>query len=245
MIEAYCEGQGSLKLRPESHVRGNYISKLYFSGGDGELKSVLARDLLRVGQAAFLTDRAFRRGQRLGQQTRNLSVCLPVEEPERWTSIRNHVTNLAEFVSQDQWHFEFKHLRKRRHNGGPAEDTIPNPSINLFSDGLDSLCGAAAAFQRGETPIFVTHSPPGRENVKRKVEALQASLGFRHVEPQFINVYFRTSDRDARGKRNMFPEGTRRTRPMLFLSMAGAAALELRVAKIYLNGLCLKTKGAN
>ncbi|MCA1633034.1 MAG: hypothetical protein LC802_04760, partial [Acidobacteria bacterium] len=110
-----------------------------------------------------------------------------------------------------------------------------NASVSLFSNGLDSLCGAAAAFTRGETPVFVSHSPPGVEHVRRKIETLQSALGVTSVRPLFFNVYFRADDRDAWGRRNMFPERTRRTRPVLFLSMAGAAALELGIPKIFLN----------
>ncbi|MDT4897398.1 MAG: hypothetical protein QOH25_2475 [Acidobacteriota bacterium] len=236
MIEIHCEGHPSLKLRAKNRHAGNYLSKVRFSFGGSEFQSSLARDLLRVGQAAFLADRAFRRGGNLGQQTRRLTVVLPVEEPERWSGIRDRVVKFAEFASQDEWQFEFTPLRRRAPRRRREIDfTSQNASINLFSNGLDSLCGAAAAFKRGETPVFVSHSPPGIEYVQRKINDLQDALGFAKVEPHFVNVLFRASDRNARGKRSMFPETSRRTRPVLFLSMAGAAALELGVSKIFLN----------
>jgi 7-cyano-7-deazaguanine synthase in queuosine biosynthesis len=236
MIEVHCEGQHSLTLREQKRHTGNYISQLRLSFGRNELESAVARDLLRVGEAAFLADRAFRRGKSLGQQTRSLRVSLPVEEPERWTDVKDRVVQLAEFVSQDHWEFEFTPLKRskarRRRQPRPF---LQNAAISLFSNGLDSLCGAAAAFDRGETPVFVSHSPPGVKYVRLKVKALQDELGCAEVGPQFINLYFRAIARDARGRRNMFPERTRRTRPMLFLSLAGAAAVELGVPKIYLN----------
>ena len=236
MIEVHCEGRGSFKLREKNHRAGNYESEIHFSFGGDALGSRIARDLLRVGQAAFLADRTFRRGTKPGTQTRNLIVSLPVEEPERWTNVRDRVVKLAEFVSQDRWQFEFTPIRRRGASRRRHLDlSLQNASISLFSDGLDSLCGAAAAFERGETPVFVSHSPPGVKYVQRKIKSLQTALGYTKVQSQFVNIRFRTSDRDARGKRNMFPESTRRTRPMLFLSMAAAVALEIGVPTIYLN----------
>jgi 7-cyano-7-deazaguanine synthase in queuosine biosynthesis len=50
-----------------------------------------------------------------------------------------------------------------------------------------------------------------------------------------VNFRFQTSDRDRSGRRNLFPERSRRTRPMFFLSMAGAVALELGIPRIHIN----------
>lgn len=236
MIEVHCEGQPSLRIRPGNHRPGNYESNLYFSDGNHEFGSPSARDLLRVGQAAFLADRAFRRGVALGQRTRRLTVVLPVEEPDRWSAASRLVGQLADFASQDQWHFEFKHLKKRGPRPRRQGQYVPSDaSVNLFSNGLDSLCGAAAALRRKEWPILVSHSPPGAAYVRHHVAALAEALGFGKLQPQFVNVRFRVSDRDALGRRNMFPERSRRTRPVWFLSMAGAVALEFQVPRIHIN----------
>lgn len=236
MIELHCEGQRSLKIRPGNRKPGNYESHVYFSAGDQDFSNPVARDLLRVGQAAFLADRAFRRGSFLGQRTRRLAVVLPVEEPDRWAGVSRLVGQLAEFASQDQWHFEFKQLKnRRRFQPGHSRSFSDDASINLFSSGLDSLCGAAAALRRRESPILVSHSPPGIEHVRRKIKALAEALRVKKLQPQFVNIRFRVSDRDSAGRRNMFPERTRRTRPMLFLSMAGAVALEFQVPRIHIN----------
>lgn len=236
MIEIHCEGQGALRIRPKTQTGGNYESSIYFSSENQSLTSPVARDLLRVGQAGFLADRAFRRGTVMGQRTRRLTVVLPVEEPNRWSNVSGLIGQLAEFASQDYWQFEFKPLRKTRAQKlRPPLMAPDNASINLFSNGLDSLCGAAAAFRRREVPILVSHSPPGVQLVRSRIAALAEALGYRGVEPKFVNIRFRASDRDRYGRRNMFPERSRRTRPMLFLSMAGAVALELGIPKIHVN----------
>jgi hypothetical protein len=180
MIEIHCEGRASLKLREKDHRGGNYVSRVRILPGGGQLTSPIARDLLRVGEAAFLADRAFRRNLSLGNRTREFTVVLPVEEPARWEAVEEHLSKFAEFASQDVWRFEFKALRSSR-RGKVKQLKLPtpdvNPSVSLFSNGVDSLCGAAAAFLRGETPVFVSHSPPGVEHVQRKIMALQDDLG--------------------------------------------------------------------
>jgi len=135
-----------------------------------------ARDLSRIGQAAFLADRAFRRGQRLGQRTRDLRVVVPVEDTKLWSSLAEPITGLAGFVSQDRWQFEFVRQRTVAEGKRVSPRVSANACISLFSGGLDSLCGAAAAMRRGDTPIFVTHAPPGTERVAASVAKLREAL---------------------------------------------------------------------
>ncbi len=236
MIEVHCEGQGSMRIGPKTTRGGNYESSVYFSFRPQGLTNPVARDLLRVGQAAFLADRAFRRGEALGERTRRLTVLLPVEEPDRWSRVSDLVNQLANFASQDYWQFEFRQLKRvRKQKPAPLLPGAAGASINLFSNGLDSLCGAAAALKTREPAVFVSHSPPGIQYVRNKIGALAEALGYRNLNPLLVNVRFRTSDRDRTGLRNMFPERTRRTRPVLFLSMAGAVSLELGVPRIHLS----------
>lgn len=236
MIDVYCEGLGLQRIGPKTSRGGNYESDVHFSFRKETLTNPVARDLLRVGHAAFLADRAFRRGTVLGQRTRRLRVVVPVEEPDRWSDVSHLVERLADFASQDCWKFEFTPLKRvRKQKPGPPFPAAADASINLFSNGLDSLCGAAAALKRKEPAIFVSHSPPGIQYVRDKIASLGEALGYRDVRPMLVNFRFQTSDRDRSGRRNLFPERSRRTRPMLFLSMAGAVAFELGVPRIHIN----------
>lgn len=223
-LTASTEGNGDAVFR--SAVFSRFLPRFSLS---------VARDLLRVGQAAFLADRAFRRGLRLGQRTRELEVVVPVEDPARWRSVGDSVNSVARFVSHDAWNFEFVRARERA-SGGSQQLNLPlNTSVALFSGGLDSLCGAAAAFERNETPIFVTHSPPSAARVASMVNALRATIDAPTPEPRYVGFRFQASDRAPNGARRMFPERSRRTRPMLYLCLAGAVALECGIDRIYLN----------
>lgn len=234
MIRVDCEGQGALEIGEEPGADAIYVTQLRASFGR-ELTRPTARDLLRIGQAAFLADRSFRRGSLPGRRTRRLTVTVPVEEPARWRRIGDRVAGLAGFVTHDHWKFRFT----KRAAGAAKGTRPPSPprrsSLCLFSDGLDSLCGAASALRRHETPVLVSHSPPGFATVARTAERLAQRLGRERIEPWVANFEFLARERDAEGRRNRFPERTRRSRPMLYLSMAGAVAIELGISKIFLN----------
>src|SRR5439155_18043704 len=142
--------------------------------------------------AAFLADRAFRRGNRLGQQMRRFHVTVAVENPRHWKAVSLQLRRLAEFVSQDVWRFDFVPLKFRPPRGSvgtiPLEFLPSNAAVLLFSNGLDSLCGLAAAVKRGEAPILVSHSPPGRQQVIEKSRVLWRSLRHKSDDlPFFFN----------------------------------------------------------
>ncbi|HYV05285.1 MAG TPA: hypothetical protein VFB82_11895 [Blastocatellia bacterium] len=232
MIRVQCEGKRVRNFEEMRNSVGDYYSRVRCPSGDN-LTNPIARDLVRVGEATFLADRAFRRGTRLGELTRRLTVSVPVEEPKLWATLADQIADLAGFVSHDRWRFKFTRLKEKYPRNIGIRTPLPDHSINLFSGGLDSLCGAAAAFKRGETPIFVSHSPPGYQRVSTRIEALAQAFGKDSVKPLFFSFIFRVNERASDA--GLFPERSRRTRPMLFLSMAGAAALELAVPRVFLN----------
>jgi hypothetical protein len=233
-LRVHCAGKGWLTMATDGSA-----DALYRFGVSSDLVPEFslpaARDLLRIGQAAFLADRAFRRGPRLGQRTRDLRVVVPVEDPKLWCGLAGRINGLAGFVSQDRWQFEFVRQRAARPRKLANPGVRANACVSLFSGGLDSLCGAAAALRRGDAPIFVTHVPPGGERVAATVTKLREVLGPRSPEAGFVGFQFQASDRTREGERSRYPERTRRTRPMLYLCLAGAVALECRVSRIYLN----------
>jgi 7-cyano-7-deazaguanine synthase in queuosine biosynthesis len=233
ILRIHCEGHDWLKLSQDETAQANYHFDIA-SSLIPEVSRSAARDLLRIGQAAFLADRAFRRGKHLGQRTRRLRVIVPVEDPKCCTGAVAQINQLATFVSNDEWEFEFVKLHQAK-SRAVRYDLAPNTCISLFSGGLDSLCGAAAALKRGDCPIFVTHSPPANERVSGAVSRLTKELGLSVPSHQVVGFHFQASDRARDGRRRLFPERSRRTRPMFYLCLAGAVALECGVSRIYLN----------
>ena len=233
-----CLGQGEIRVR-ENERRGVFFTSKVSSSFGFSLNKSIARDLLRIGQAVFLADRAFRRGARLGNQMRFLRLVVPVQAPAFWKSVADELASLAEFVSHDIWHFEFiqsNRTEKLAMSKKLRNVQLPqNSCVSLFSNGLDSLCGLAAAIKRHELPILVSHSPPGFKHVSDRSRLLAGYMHSSAKTINFVNFNFQVHDSNACGRRSLFPERSRRTRPMLFLCMAGAVGIELDVPIVYIN----------
>ena len=238
-----CKGRnpGNLFLREiEKNQPGNFSSRMFSTflpKSEIAPTNSLSRDFLRIGEGIFLCDRAFRRGEGLGGKTRELELDIPVENKPQWEKIKELLEMWAKFVSHDYWKINFsnyKYTAIEKPQG--IQNKLKKPIVCLFSDGLDSLCGAAYALRNDENPVFVSHIPPGLETAIRRVNELKRSLDKQNIETHFANFFFTASDRDpVTGRRKLFPERSRRTRPVLYLSMAGAVALELDIKTIRLN----------
>ena len=223
-LRVRVESPGSTRIELGRTLEGVHSSV----GGDiVALRLPIARDLVRVGQALFLADRSVRRSRR--NPVRNIFVHVDLEEPERWEEHGRELCQLASLVSNDRWRLE---LGKSPNASQASEVTETDPSssdvtcVSLFSDGLDSLCGAARAFRDGHRPMFVSHSPPGRTVVRNRLRALKDRLGYSDRPAHHASFRFTSGE---------LPERTRRTRPLLYLSMAGAVALETGAEEIRLN----------
>jgi 7-cyano-7-deazaguanine synthase in queuosine biosynthesis len=238
LIVLSCEGHPSLRVSANPSSIVSYSSTVNMSFGE-RLTKVEARDLLRVGQAAFIADRAFRRSMRTGQWTRRIGVMLPVEEPATWKRLAGRVAALASFVTHDKWEFDFVQERRTRRDHRVRRSRVPDITVNLFSGGLDSLCGAAHSVEHDRQAVFVSHSPPSAGKARAVIADVARGLKAEHHRAEFANFRFTLSQVDAYGNRSLFPERTRRTRPLLFLSMAGSTALELGASTIrmYENGV--------
>jgi 7-cyano-7-deazaguanine synthase in queuosine biosynthesis len=197
----------------------------------------IAEDLLRVGQAIYLADRAVRRSAGVGDPLREINVTIPVAERRRLAAVGPMFERLAEFATCDQWRIRFKGLAsggaKRNSRRSPRPEPID--VVSLFSGGLDSLCGAAHVASSGLRPVFVTHSPPGRENTQSLVGDVFADLGRdRPGGAAFAAYRLETREANSAGQRTMFAEHTRRSRPFYFLSLAASTAVRVDAPRVWM-----------
>ena len=162
-------------------------------------------------------------------------VRVPVEQPQLWKKVAECIEELARFSSADSWKLEFTPIRRRCEKATQAEE-FKASVVALFSGGLDSLCGAAYLAQEGAVPVFVSHSPPGREhnfelirNVWQKFNRGQLS------SDRLVSFRLELRERDKNGVRCMFQEPTRRTRPFFFLSLACAVALDKQIPDVQMS----------
>jgi hypothetical protein len=203
----------------------------------------VAADLLRIGRAVHLADRLVRRGASMRRKLRQIELEVCVAEPRKWRPVASLLEELAEFATGgDRWTLSF--------SGGAKDDVFPQKSagerpkamptvVALFSGGLDSLCGAAhLAAEKDSRPLFVTHSPPGREKARELVKGVFTAFGRLPSDSAFVGYRLMVYEADRSGHRTRFQEATRRTRPFFYLALAAATAIayDVQVVQMSENG---------
>jgi len=112
----------------------------------------LLADLVDVAAAVHVVDRLARRRRDREAHERRFEVEIPVRTAERWNAllVRQSLTSLLSFMTGDSWSLQFvpEPIRRRpsetQHSLFALQKDVPN-SVGLFSGGLDSLAGTAAA----------------------------------------------------------------------------------------------------
>src|SRR5262249_8976421 len=114
-------------------------------------------DLIDIAVYVYCADQAITRGGggiqdggEIGQNwRRTLFFRIPVRNPDVWESrsILPQLISTLSFLSEDEYHFEFEHLKKDTSlqgyldfNATPYDGLVEE--VALFSGGLDSLAGA-------------------------------------------------------------------------------------------------------
>lgn len=240
MIEVQARtatGDVGYRLRSLSESRAGGVYQWTVRWPGWEMTDPLALDLLEISKAVFLADRAVRRSLNFGQRTREFHLRIPVRRVAVWRRAKALLESLARFASTDVWKLEFRPAESRRQSRQQrkrAESTAT--VVALFSGGLDSLCGAAYLARAGQNPIFVSHSPPGRETCSSLVERTFAAFERGELrDDQCVTFRLEVRERERDGRRSMFQEPTRRTRPFFFLSLACSVALDTRVTTVQMS----------
>lgn len=223
------------RLRRLSQAKkiGNYEWSVSWPGHT--ITNPTAYDMLEIGKAIHLSDRAVRRSLRYGRRTREIHLSIPVLQPSLWRPAAPLLESLARFASADIWKIEFAPVAGHDYTKSPK--VVPKTGVvALFSGGLDSLCGAAYLAKIRAQPIFVTHSPPGRDSSVSLLQDVWRAFGRKELDAEsFATFRLRGRERNRKGARSMFQEPTRRTRPFFFLTLACAVALESGVSTIQMS----------
>jgi hypothetical protein len=103
-------------------------------------------DLLLVAGAVYAIDKAVVRDRMPDRWTRSFSVRLPVQDPDRWEQARAPLESCVQFLTGDEWTFEFAGrrtplVRPGARLAGRRVSLSDVDAIGLFSGGLDSLIG--------------------------------------------------------------------------------------------------------
>jgi 7-cyano-7-deazaguanine synthase in queuosine biosynthesis len=213
---------------PNLHLR---LEDLDRRAGDPLRASLL--DLLWLAAYVYLADQLIWRGSRkdveLAKWRRDLVLCVPVSDPDRWShpQVQKALMDTLHFLTEDSWEFHFSQAAppaaRQPSYFTPEERREPlrNPdSVLLMSGGADSLCAVADAVSiRGRTPLLLSHSPA--QNLDRRQKDLAELLGKRlHTQlPQLgVNLHRQRINPDER---------TQRARGFLFATLGAVIALHL------------------
>jgi Queuosine biosynthesis protein QueC len=187
----------------------------------------LVRDLLTVAAYVFLADGAVPRARKRDPLAKNwrreLALHVPVHEPDRWNAVRDELTAVLEFATDDSWTFEFRRgqadeqLKLDLVTAGGDDPTC----VSLFSGGLDSLAGALRLVDDGERPILASHwtTNTGRSFKDGVLEVLRTTkAGWRFPNPTLQTVRGPGAG-DAQ-------DYTQRSRGVLYLGLGVAVAMQ-------------------
>jgi hypothetical protein len=158
--------------------------------------------------------------------TRELGICVPVSDPDRWIVQRALLAKMLRFLTGDHWTVAF-----RPRPEGMA-DLVQRPvdglqehgfdGVALFSGGLDSVIGAIDRLEQGFFPLFVSHGGEGAVSKPQNDLFLDVAAAYRNGnrEPRRVRLGMTFADDVAPG---IGREETTRGRSFLFIALAAMA----------------------
>ena len=181
-----------------------------------------AKDLLRVVAAAYIADRTTR--QPAKALTRPLALTVHVEEPDAWVDTAlEQAVDLLHWLTGDDWALRCVPSRTRKPEPQQTLDVAVADDICLVSGGLDSLCGALIRLRQPGTPFFLGHADASTL-IRRAQKHLQEH--FAGQAPPRTYTQYALRHRDA--VRHQTPK----TRSLLFMSLAVAAASGMGATRV-------------
>jgi len=187
-------------------------------------------ELLLVAAAVYAADKRLKRAE-ISQDgwTREIDIYLPVNQPELWNAIRDHLQKALGFLTGDLWRFSFRKTSQQltKLNVFARKLEAPQPTeLCLFSGGLDSLIGAIDLLEKGRIPLLVSHSWVTNDTNHQNtcLAALRRQYGTDRVTQVRSRIGFGDQDLNIT-KEN---EITERSRSFLFFCIAAAAASGLK-----------------
>jgi 7-cyano-7-deazaguanine synthase in queuosine biosynthesis len=209
-------------------------------------------DLLHVAAVVFAADQMVSRGgtedPNLRAWHRELTLCIPVADPDRWNrpAVHTALRGTLDFLTEDTWDFHFAPAAPAQQqftlfDAAEERRRLDQPTgVVLLSGGIDSLCATVEAVTaRDLRPLLVSHV--SQSGVKRR--QLEVAAGLRkRLGWSFPHLAVRVNQRRLEAR-----ERTRRSRGFLHAAIGAAVATELGIGPIHLadNGIVSLGLGVN
>ena len=191
-------------------------------------------DLLDIGVASYIADRLAPRTMPGDSRdindrwTRRIRLLIPVREQERWQdeSLGRQLERLLGFVTDDQWEISFRR-RVTEPRGSEQQMALSDlfrdlePTVMLFSGGLDSLLGLFACAQAGCPTLAVSISSTTRlRQLQRDILSALRSSGPSRINSAQLGVCLRHASRSRTSQ-----ETSQRARGFLYAVVGAIAAV--------------------
>lgn len=178
-----------------------------------------ARDLARIAVAANLADRTIARSP--AYFSRRMEVIVHLDDPDRFlTPTGQQLVDLLSWLTGDAW--TLTPVPNKSTATSPSDVTENRAEVMLLSGGLDSFCGAVAAFDEQSARLHLGHRDHNRAIVHTQ-DDLNAAL--MQWDPTFAWKRLRLAPKTTR-------ENSTRTRSLMFMALAVAAASAIGAAQV-------------
>jgi len=205
--------------------------------------SAIHADMIEVAVAVYMADRVSPRPRDREEGQRQFELRIPVRVLSVWSrgSVAESLAQYLRYLTEDSWSIEFS---AGRFDPWPSEqqqflDLTPDDapiSVSLFSGGLDSFAGTAAAISEKSDHHFVcvSSAPSQRQESlqKRQISSLRSVLNPQSLTSVRVHSHLNA----CKAPRE---ESSRRSRGFLFLSLGTAIAATLGVQRleVFENGI--------
>lgn len=200
------------------------MSDIWYHADQEEIADIY-EDLFTIAIMIFAVDKRVQRKNFPNAWTREFMVSIPVLQLDAWIQTRTLWDTALSFLTGDKWSVTFRPTNvkySKRNNKNRLHNNIANcDSVCLFSEGLDSFCGAIHLLENGGLPCLIGNNeyPKLRTKQSQICNTLQSIYSKQNVCFQSFTANSR-APQNAAGEFLIGTENTCRGRSLLFLCAA-------------------------
>lgn len=199
-------------------VTQGLLSEVFASG---LTPSQAAIDLVHLAAIAYTADlRTWRGYTSEDAWTRQITLHVPVTEPDLWNAATPALTEFLSFLTGDEWTILFREKIPHKPFEVDESCSLLPQSVCLFSGGLDSFVGAIDLLSTGQRVALVGHYGNSQREQIAAHEALRP--GF---ESQIVPLWFYLVP--PKMDKDHVVDSTMRARSFLFLALGTVVASAL------------------
>ena len=179
-------------------------------------------DFLFLASVVYGIDKLVSRKETEDRWTRAVELCLPVSNPDRWSTVTSDLETCLSFLTGDVWSIDFTKREHELYRPRPRRKFQPRAkgnAVSLFSGGLDSLVGVIDYLESNPSnSLFLVGHRDGA-GPKSDQDRLSKILK-EHYQSQFDLLQLRVGHKLLRdGLKRPSPENTLRSRSFLFIAL--------------------------